>query len=185
MDLNLSEIREVLERTPSVLSALLTGLSEEWTEADEGPETWTPHQVVAHMLDLETFAWADRARHLLEHGSGRPFERVDRTRFSAAGYSDLPLPDLLSRFERLRRENLTALDAMQIDGSMLSREGVHPDLGVVRLSELVATWCVHDLTHIAQLVRVMAKRLGSAVGPWSAYLSVLSWKMPVDAQGRP
>jgi DinB superfamily len=162
----------VLERTPGTLRALLAGLPETWLEVDEGPDTWSPRQVVAHLIVGEETDWIPRARRILEHGRARPFEPFDRFRHLRE-FGGTPLPELLDRFERLRGENLVALRELGIDRATLAREGAHPDFGAVTLEQLLATWVAHDLGHLVQIARTMARRYREAVGPWTVYLSVM------------
>ncbi|HRC84968.1 MAG TPA: DinB family protein [Thermoanaerobaculia bacterium] len=168
----LDEALAVLERTPAVLAALLAGLQEGWIQATEGEGTWSPYDVVGHLIHGERTDWVPRARQILV-GDNRPFEPFDRTaQFQeSAGRS---LGELLAELAELRRENLAALAAMRLDEQDLSRQGLHPELGEVTLAQLLATWVVHDLDHVAQISRTLAKRYGEATGPWSAYLSILS-----------
>ena len=163
---------QLLERTPATLEALLTGLSPEWLDASEGPDTWTPWEVLAHLTDLERTDWIARTRIILEHGPERPFDAVDRTAFrtNLAGRS---AEALLQEFASLREENLTVLRGVDLGPDRLGLHGTHPSLGDVVLSELLAAWVVHDLTHIVQIARVMAKQYDTAVGPWKEYLGVL------------
>lgn len=170
-EFNLDEAMAVLERTPASLRALLAGLPERWVRATEGDGTWAPYDVVGHLINAERTNWMVRARHILA-GAGRPFPPFDRmAQFTESrGRS---LDELLSTFADLRRENLAALAGLQLTGGDLSRTGRHPEFGEVTLAQLLATWVVHDLTHVAQVVRTMAKVYGDAVGPWSAFLSIL------------
>jgi hypothetical protein len=164
---------ELLERSPASFEALLAGLSEAWLHVTEGPDTWSPWEVMAHMTDLERTDWLPRVKILLEHGEGRPFDPVDRTAFRTrlAGRS---VSSLLEEFAQLRSDNLTTLRDLRLDEDRLQLPGVHPALGPVTLSQLLAAWVVHDLTHIAQIVRVIAKQYAAAVGPWREYLGVLN-----------
>ncbi len=167
------EIIEILERTPNVLNSLLGGLSDEWINASEGPGTFRPRDVVAHLIHGEETDWIPRARIILTEGESRPFTPFDR--FAGDKYKDTPLPDLLKRFAELRSESLATLRALNLTPAQLALTGMHPDpaLGRVTLGQLLASWAVHDLGHIRQIVRVMAKRYTEAVGPWRAYLSIL------------
>ncbi len=169
--LNLKDAIAVLERTPSSLSGLLEGLPEMWITATEGNDTWSPYDVIGHLIHGERTDWIPRARHIL-NGEARPFEPFDR----AAQFTESEgksLGDLLSTFAELRRQNIAALVAMNLTDDDLDREGRHPELGRVTLGQLLATWVVHDLDHVTQVARTMAKVYGEATGPWSAYLSVL------------
>ncbi len=170
---DLSETLGVLERTPAVLDALLRGAGPAWLGADEGPDTWNAHDVVGHLVHGEETDWVPRARLILEHGDSRPFEPFDRfaqfERF--AGWA---LGDLLDRFAELRRQNLAAVRSWRLTEAQLDLPGHHPDFGPVTLRQLLATWAVHDLTHLTQLSRVLAKHYTEEVGPWRAYLGVLN-----------
>jgi hypothetical protein len=162
----------VLARTPATLNALLRGLPNIWVRRNEGNDTWSAFDIVGHLIFGERTDWMPRARIILENGEARPFDPFDRfAQFRES--QDKSLEQLLDDFARLRKENLSALQALNLQPEDLSRRGRHPALGVVTLSELLATWAVHDLTHVHQLSRVMAHQYGDAVGPWSAYLGVL------------
>lgn len=172
MDFDLSLGRTVLERTPQTLRALLAGLSPAWTDATEGPDTWSPCVIVGHLIHGERTDWIPRAQLILAQGADRrftPFDRFAQFRESQ-GQS---LAALLDEFERLREENLSTLAAWRLTEHQLSLEGEHPEFGRVTLRQLLATWVTHDLSHVAQLARVMAKQYRDAVGPWRAYLPVL------------
>jgi hypothetical protein len=182
MEFTLSEAVAVLTRTPATLDALLRGLPEIWVRGNEGRnknghsteanDTWSAFDIVGHLIVGERTDWMPRARIILEHGEARPFDPFDR--FAQAKESQgKSLEELLDAFARLRRENLTALQALNLQPEDLTRRGMHPELGVVMLSQLLATWAVHDLTHLHQISRVMAHQYRDAVGPWSAYLGVL------------
>lgn len=170
---DLDEARALLARTPRVLRAMLAGLPDVWLSSTEGPETWSPIQVVAHLVDLEETDWPVRARIILEQGPNRRFQPVDRFRHlrESEGKS---LDDLLDRFEALRGKNLHVLFDSGIFADELLLKAEHPALGTVTLQQLLATWVVHDLTHIYQIVRTMAGRYREDVGPWIEYLSVLN-----------
>lgn len=169
--LKLGEAMAVLERTPASLSALLAGLPETWVRATEGDETWSPYDVIGHLIHGERADWVPRARHILA-GETRPFDPFDRTaQFTES--QGRSLEELLATFAELRRESLAALAGMKLTPDDLNRRGRHPALGEVTLGQLLATWVVHDLDHVAQVARTMAKVYAGAVGPWSAYLSIL------------
>jgi len=163
---------ELLEHTPGTLESLLAGLSAEWLAADEGPDTWNPWDVVAHLTDLERTDWLIRVKIILEHGRRRPFDPVDRGAFRAR-FEGRSVESLLEEFASLRRENLDTLRGLELEADQLALHGAHPTLGDVHLSQLLSAWVVHDLTHITQIARVMAKQYDSAVGPWKEYLTVL------------
>jgi hypothetical protein len=172
MDIDPKEAREVLERTPATVRALLAGLGEPWVAANEGPETFSPRDVLGHLILGEETDWMPRILIILEHGEGRPFDPFDRFGFRSWD-PKRPLAALLDRFATLRRQNLERLDGLGLTPDQLARKGTHPALGPVTLGQLLATWAVHDLNHVSQIVRVMARRYESAVGPWHAYLGIL------------
>ena len=173
MAFQLTEAIDVLKRTPDTLSRLLAGLPEAWIRTDEGKDTWSPYDVVGHLIPGERTDWIARARVILEDGESRAFEPFDRTAMLRMDRTR-PLAELLEELARLRAVNLEALAAMKLDDAALDRRGTHPDFGPVTLRQLLATWVVHDLGHIAQVTRVMARRLAGDVGPWAAYLPVLT-----------
>jgi len=170
---SLTDSIAVLERTPATLRALLSGLPETWTTCNEGPSTWSAYDIVGHLIHGERTDWMQRLRRIREHGTSLAFDPFDRfaQERESAGKS---LADLLDEFERLRRESIEALRAERLEGRDLDLHGMHPSLGEVTLRNLLATWVVHDLGHIAQISRVMAKRYGDDVGPWREYLPVLT-----------
>ena len=171
-EFNLAEAIAVLSRTPAALDALLRGLPDIWVRGNEGKDTWSAVDIVGHLICGERTDWMPRMRILLENGEARPFDPFDR--FAQLQDSQAKsMEQLLDDFVRLRSENLVALRAMNLRPEDLTRRGRHPALGVVTLSELLATWAVHDLTHVHQLSRVMAHQYRSAVGPWIANLGVL------------
>jgi hypothetical protein len=167
-----AEARQILERTPATIRQLLQGLSDGWLDAAEGPDTWNPREVVAHLADLEETDWMTRARIIRDEGEGSPFPPIDRLAFRTklAGKS---IDQLLAIFAERRAANLRALDGMRLGTADLARRGTHPTFGPVTMQQLVATWAVHDLTHITQIVRVLAKRYDADVGPWKEFLGVL------------
>lgn len=169
--LHVKEAVAILERTPSTLGALLRGAPETWARATEGEGTWSPYDVVGHLIHGERTDWIPRARHILA-GDPRPFAPFDRTaQFSESG--EKSLEELLSDFADLRGRGVAELLAMSLSESDLVRTGRHPELGEVTLGQLLAAWVVHDLDHVAQIARTMAKVYTGAVGPWAAYLSIL------------
>jgi hypothetical protein len=171
-EFNLDETVAVLARTPATLDALLRGLPEKWVRSNEGKDTWSAFDIVGHLIVGERNDWMPRARIILESGEARPFDPFDRFAQSRES-QNISLEQLLDDFARLRRENLAALQALNLQLEDMSRRGRHPALGVVTLQQLLATWAVHDLTHVHQLSRVMAHQHRDAVGPWSKYLGVL------------
>ena len=172
MTFQLPDAISVLERTPRTFHALLAGLPDSWTRANEGPETFSPFDNLAHLIHGERTDWIPRARIILAQGDDRRFEPFDR--FAHVRESEgKQLTALLDEFARLRSENLDALRSWDLTEAKLALEGEHPELGPVTLRQLLAAWVVHDLGHIAQTARVMAKQYREAVGPWRKYLPVL------------
>jgi hypothetical protein len=172
MEQNLSHTISLLTRFPSSLSALLLDLPEAWTAPNEGENTWSVFDIVAHLVHVERTDWMPRANIVLEFGETRTFPPLDRTAHLREN-RDTSLPRLLHEFSRLRAENLSNLQARELQPTDLERLGRHPALGSVTLSQLLAAWAVHDLTHLHQISRVMAHQYAGAVGPWSRYLGVL------------
>ncbi len=171
MQFELDAAVAVLGRTPGTLDALLTGLPPEWLNATEGADTWSPFDVVGHLIHGEETDWIPRARIILTEGERRPFDPFDR--FAQLEKSTgKTLEQLLDEFRGLRRDNLETLATWNLGATDLERRGRHPDLGIVTLRQLLATWVAHDLAHIGQIVRVMAKQYREAVGPWKTYMSV-------------
>ena len=169
----LDQAKEILRRTPGTLNALLADLPDEWVLSNEGPETWSPYDVVGHLIEGEETDWIPRARIILELGEDRPFDKFDRFAMfqKSKGKS---LRELLARFEQLRGESLRQLDELNLTPELLQKRGTHPALGVVTLSQLLSAWVVHDLGHIRQIVRVMAKQYRDDIGPWTAYLTIVN-----------
>ena len=172
MNFDLAHALEILERTPSVFRAMLGGLSTVWTDPNEGPETFSAFDNVGHLIHGERTDWIPRARIILEQGPTRRFEPYDRF----AQYRESKgktMAVLLDELARLREENLETLRGWRLSERELALSGEHPELGTVTLHQLLATWAAHDLGHIAQTARVMAKQYREAVGPWRAYLPVM------------
>jgi DinB superfamily len=172
MEHSLQDTISLLSRTPTVLNALLRDLPETWTLRDEGENTWSAFDVVGHLIHGERTDWMQRARIILQFGEARAFEPFDRLGH-AREIQGKSLGQLLDEFARLRAENLGELRGLNLGQEDLDRRGLHPALGVVTLSELLATWAAHDLTHLHQISRVMAHQYRDAVGPWSRFLGVL------------
>jgi len=172
MDLVLDQAIELLERTPRVLRSLLEDLSDPWLSANEGPDTFSPSDVVGHLIHAEEADWIPRVMIIVQHGEAQPFTPFDRFGFRQK-YQGMPISELLDRFSISRRDSLERLLSLDLQPHELELAGTHPDLGRVTLQQLLATWVVHDLTHIAQIVRVMAKQYDMAVGPWKGYTSIL------------
>jgi hypothetical protein len=172
MDFNLADGMAVLERTPHALRAMLDGLSPAWSDATEGPETWSPYVIVGHLIHAERTDWIPRAQIILAQGRQRRFTPYDR--FAQFHESQgKTLTELLDEFARLRAEGLTTLAGWRLTDAQLELTGEHPEFGAVTLRQLLATWVAHDLGHIAQTARVMAKQYREAIGPWRAYLPVM------------
>jgi hypothetical protein len=172
MGLNLQQTIALLSRTPSALNALLRDLPQTWTLGNEGGKTWSPFDIVGHLIHGERTDWMARARIILQHGESRTFDPFDRLAQERESQGK-SLAELLDEFARLRSENLEALRGMNLQPGDLERRGCHPVLGTVTLSQLLATWAVHDMTHLHQISRAMAYQYREVVGPWSAYLGVL------------
>jgi hypothetical protein len=172
MEHNLQHTILLLTRTPAALNAFLRDLPEMWTLRNEGENTWSPYDIVGHLIHGERTDWMPRVKRVLESGEAQAFDSFDRLGHipESQGKS---IDQLLDEFARLRSENLAALGALKLRPADLKRRGRHPALGVVTLSQLLATWAAHDLTHLHQISRVMAHQYRQHVGPWSAYLGVL------------
>ena len=170
MEFDLEQAIPILERTPSVISKLLGDLPEDWTRVDEGPDTWSPREVVAHLINGEKTDWIPRARLILKQEKYRRFDPFDR-------FADLktkrPLRELLSEFETLRGQNVATLRGWNLRDKDMELTGEHPEFGDVTMRQLLATWVVHDLSHIAQITRTMTRAYTEAVGPWTAYFRIL------------
>jgi hypothetical protein len=173
MEFRFSRAVPLLRRTPVVLRELLQDLPDDWTHAVEGPGTWSPYDVVGHLIHGERTDWIPRVEHLLRHGEAVPFPPFDREGMfrESKGRS---LAELLDDFAVARLDSLSRLAAFGLTDADLTRVGRHPDFGVVTLGQHLATWVAHDLGHISQIVRVMARQYTGAVGPWRQYLSVLA-----------
>jgi hypothetical protein len=171
-ELSLPEACAILSRTPAALNALLRGLPDRWVRGNEGKDTWSAIDILVHLIVGERTDWMVRVRIILEDGEARTFEPFDR--FAQLNESpNKSMDQLLDDFSKWRSENLASLYGLNLQPRDFARRGRHPALGVVTLGELLATWAVHDLTHMHQLSRVMAHQYKEAVGPWSAYLGVL------------
>jgi len=168
----LPEVTAVLSRTPGTLRAMLQDLPTPWLDASEGEGTFSPRDVLGHLIHGEKTDWVPRIKVILEVGEARPFVPFDRFGFRETGRG-VTTTALLDELESLRVANLAFLDRLSLTPSQLLLAGRHPELGRVTLGELLATWAVHDLNHIGQVVRVMSRRYEEAVGPWKAFLGVL------------
>jgi len=172
MEFELEPAIEVLKRTPVTLNSLLRDLPEPWLMQNEGSETWSPYDVIGHLIHAEETDWIPRAKMILDYGETRAFEPFDRVAMfeHSKGKS---LGELLDTFSQLRAESLRKLQTLNLTDDLLDKRGRHPEFGVVTLRQLLSTWVVHDLGHIRQVARVMSKQYRDAVGPWRAYLPVL------------
>lgn len=175
MQFNLSRSIEILTRTPEVVAALLKNLSDEWTTVNEGGDTWSAYDVVGHLVYCEKADWMLRAEIILSEHPDKTFEPFNRFGHfeDSKGKS---LAELLIEFKALRTENINRLQAKQLTDEELATVGIHPAFGEVQLSQLLAAWVVHDLNHISQISRVMARQYEVAVGPWKEYLGILNWR---------
>ena len=173
MDFSLQDATLVLRATPSVLRSWLADLPDTWTSRNEGPNSWSPYDIVGHLIHGERTDWIPRLQLLLSYGESRPFTPFDRyAQFrESQGKS---LHQLLDTFSELRTSNLSRLASLQLSPGDLQRRGRHPELGPVTAEQLLATWVVHDLNHIGQIARVMSRQYSGAVGPWIEYLPILT-----------
>lgn len=172
MEFRMDDALAILRRTPVVLRAQLLDLPTAWTDATEGAGTWSPFDVVGHLIHGERTDWVPRIEHMLEHADAVAFPVFDREAMFTAS-KGLSLPELLDTFEKLRAGSLARLGVLGLTDAHLSRRGRHPEFGVVTMGQHLATWVAHDLGHVGQVVRVMARQYSDAVGPWRAYLSIL------------
>ena len=173
MQFDMAASQDVLRRTPQVLRTLLRDLSEPWVRGNEGPNTFSPFDVVGHLIDGEETDWIPRARIILARGANPVFEPYDRFRHETRNVGRT-LTSLLDEFATLRAAKLELLESWRLSETDLELHGIHPTLGRVTLRELLASWVVHDLGHLAQATRVMAKQYGNAVGPWASHLPVIT-----------
>ncbi|GIO30959.1 MULTISPECIES: DinB family protein [Paenibacillus] len=175
MNFNLKEAVEILERTPQTLEVFCAGLSEGWLAGHEGAGTWNVTEVIEHLIEAEKSNWMPRLESILKEGEGKPFPPFDRF----AHIHDKPQGSIGQKLHLFKSERMRNLDRLKelVDPSRhLELAGLHPEFGVVKLRELLSTWVVHDFTHMAQIVRVMAERYRADVGPWSDYLGILKRK---------
>src|SRR5690606_17588041 len=173
MEFKLDKALEILENTPSVLQALLANLSEDWYRANEGGDSWSAYDIAGHLVHGEKTDWITRAKIILSDATHKKFEPFDRF----AQFQDSQgktLEELILTFKMLRRDNLDFLKSLHLSEEDLQKTGIHPAFGTVTLEQLLSTWVAHDLSHIAQIARVMAKQYKEATGPWLAYLPLLT-----------
>jgi len=172
MNFELNKSIEILERTPKVLNTLLNGLSDEWINNNEGENTWSPYDIVGHIIFGEKTDWIVRIKTILSDYENKIFEPFDR--FAQLNENqNRPIADLIEEFKILRKKNLNELESFNISRKDYEKVGIHPEFGNVTLKELISTWAVHDLGHIAQITRVMSKQYKNEVGPWINYLGIL------------
>lgn len=174
MKYNLDQALEILQKTPDVLQALLNGLNEEWLMNNEGPETFSPFDVAGHLLHGEKTDWPGRIAMILQPGTSKTFVPYDRF----AMYQESKgkgIQQLLDEFNILRQKNLEWVKSLNLNDEMLDKKGLHPSLGEVTLRQLMSTWVIHDLTHLAQITRVMAKQYKEEMGPWREYFRLMNF----------
>lgn len=172
MNFDLDHTIQILERTPFVIESLLNGLSDHWTNRNEGPDTWSPYDVVGHLIHGEKTDWIARLEIILSEAPNKTFEKFDRfAQFNES--KGKSLDDLLQEFKALRNRNIALLKSKRIAASDFGKTGIHPAFGEVTLAQLLSTWVAHDLDHIFQIARVMAKQYKTEVGPWVEYLRIL------------
>jgi hypothetical protein len=174
MQYSLERSYEILERTAAVLRSLLSGLSDDWVMPNEGPETFSPYDVIGHLIHGEKTDWTARAKMILEFGNSKTFDRWNRVAMydESKGKS---LEQLLDEFASIRKDNMVWFRSLNLTEADLGKKGMHPVLGEVTLRNLLATWVVHDLTHIAQITRVMAKQYKGEMGPWPEFFRILNF----------
>ena len=172
VNFELDKAKEILTQTPTTLTSFLANLSEGWLKTNEGEDTWSPHDIVGHLVDGEISNWMVRIKIILDDSGSKHFEPFDRVAYLNRSKEE-KTSKILEEFSQLRIHNLAELDALKISTSDLSKTGIHPEFGEVTLKQLISTWATHDLGHIAQIARVMAKQYKAEVGPWAGYLGIL------------
>lgn len=174
MKFNIGQVYSILENTPSVIENLLNGLEDELVLTNEGGDSWSPYDVMGHLIHGEKTDWMIRTNIILGENEDKRFEPFDRfAQFQAS--KGKSLVELLDEFSRLRKQNLLALKSKNLSDTDLDKIGIHPEFGEVTLKQLISAWAVHDLGHIAQISRVMAKQFTNEVGPWPKYLTILNY----------
>ncbi len=173
MKFDINNSIEILERTPKILESYLSGLSNDWLKNNEGENTWSPYDIIGHLIFGEKTDWIIRAKIILSQSENIMFEPFDRFA-QLKENQNTPISKLIAEFKELRQSNLKELKSFNISNKDLELKGVHPEFGDVTLEQLISTWVVHDLGHISQISRVMAKQFETNVGPWKAYLRVLN-----------
>ncbi|MEO1448159.1 MAG: DinB family protein [Bacteroidota bacterium] len=171
MQFNLQQSIDLLSRTPATLESILSGLPDEWLHTDEGPDTWSPYTVLGHLIHGEKTDWIPRSRIILSDDPDKRFKPFDR--FAQLTTEQASIEDKLAEFRQLRLANMAELRSWNLTEADLEKEGIHPEFGAITLGQMLSTWPVHDLGHIAQISRVMAKQYKEAIGPWIAYLRIV------------
>jgi DinB superfamily len=169
--MRLPEATSMLARTPKVLRTLLAGLPEDWLHRNDGPGTWSAYDIAGHLLNGDFDNWLPRLTMIFEHGTGKTFVPFDRV--AMLGWERLPVEELLERFALARQASLEGLGKLDLTGKDLHKRGVHPEFGEVTAAQVLSTWVAHDLTHLAQIGEVLARRYREDVGPYRAYLPAL------------
>jgi hypothetical protein len=173
MKFDLNKLLEVLESTPSVLGSMLSGLNSDWVMQNEGGDSLTPAEIVCHLIHCEEEDWIPRINIILDESPDKKFKPFERTKGFEKS-KEKTIIELVNEFEKLREKNLKYLKSIDLTEEQLTKTGIHPDFGEVTLKQLLATWIVHDLSHIAQINRVMSKQYSNEVGPWKQYLPILN-----------
>ncbi|GAA3258291.1 DinB family protein [Dactylosporangium siamense] len=176
--MDISDATNLLARTPSAVSALLLDLPEAWLHRDDGPDTWSAYAIAGHILHGDATNWLPRIQLIVAHGTGRTFEPFNRV--AMLDWSREPVADLLDRFRRARAESLERLAGLELGEEDLTRTGTHPEFGTVTLSQVLAAWVAHDLTHLAQIAEVLAGRHRDDVGPYRRYMPALERFAPAE-----
>jgi hypothetical protein len=174
MQYDISKSLEILERTPSVLNLLLSGIDNDWIMNNEGPDTFSPYDVVGHLIHGEKTDWTARIKRILDDGTSKSFDSFDRFAMYEES-KDKTMQQLLNEFEEIRKQNIIWFKSLDLQEPDYDKKGMHPKLGEVTMRNLLATWVVHDLTHIAQITRVMAKQYKTEIGPWVEFFRILNF----------
>ncbi len=172
MNFNLDKSIELLERTPNIFKALFYGLSHDWATINEGKNTWSGYTIIGHLIHGEKTDWMPRAKIILGENQDKHFEPYDRFAQDKL-YANQTIEELLNEFEELRKKNLTELRSWSLTTDDLNKKGIHPELGIVTLRELISTWTIHDMAHLNQVSRVLVKHYSKDVGPWTNYIKIL------------
>ncbi|HEX5154377.1 MAG TPA: DinB family protein [Parafilimonas sp.] len=174
MEYDIVKSLEILERTPAVLHTLLSGIDNEWVTNNEGPDTFSPYDVIGHLVHGEKTDWTARIKRILEYGTSKSFDSFDRFAMYEESRGKT-MQQLLNEFEDIRKQNIIWFKLLDLQQTDYDKKGMHPKLGEVTLRNLLATWVVHDLTHIAQITRVMAKQYKAEIGPWVEFFRILNF----------